>query len=72
VPNSGALTAEQREADEVDLQAGLSGLAAMVGAHRGWASCSPRWRSLPRAIPGAEGAAVTLMSPPNGARRTNA
>lgn len=64
---------DQSEADEVDLQAGLHGLAGMVAGGRGVDELLTEVAEFAaQAIPGADGAAVTLMSPPNGAAHIQA
>ena len=58
------LSAAQREADEVDLYAGLTGVAGIVaGAHGVIAVLGEVAEFARQAIPGVDGAGVTLINP---------
>lgn len=57
------LSAEQHEADEVDLQAGLTGVAGIVAGARGVIAVLGEVAEFAvRAIPGADGAGVTMIN----------
>lgn len=67
MPDGPRFNAEQIEADEIDLQVGLGGLAAMVTAARSLDSSLAEVAGFAaRAIPGAEGAGVTVVRGPGG------
>jgi GAF domain-containing protein len=58
----GSLTAEQTSADEADLQAGIGALAGLVADHLGLPELLAEVAAFAvRAIPGADGAGVTLL-----------
>jgi len=66
LPNEPALTRAQREADNEDLRAGLSGLAGMVAGGRGVNELLAEVAEFAaQAIPGVVGAGVSLLCPPN-------
>jgi GAF domain-containing protein len=67
MPTDPGLTAEQSEADEDDLQTGLNGLAAMVAGARGVEELLTEVAEFAAlAIPGVDGAGVTLIHPVGG------
>jgi GAF domain-containing protein len=69
-PADPALTAEQIEADEEDLRTGLSGLAVMVAGARGVGELLTEVAEFAAlAIPGVDGAGVTLVHPSDGKLR---
>ena len=64
------LRTAQREADEVDLHAGLRGVAGLVAGARGVIDLLGDVADFAtRAIPGVDGAGVALLAPENGAPR---
>jgi GAF domain-containing protein len=64
------LSAEQREADEVDLYAGLTGVAGLVAGARGVIDLLGDVAEFAaRAIPGVDGAGVALIQPQEGTPR---
>ena len=68
-PDQVELSEAQREADEVDLHAGLTGVAGLVsGAHGVLNLLADVAEFAARAIPGVDGAGVTLWHPQQGTR----
>lgn len=67
LPPEPELTPAQREADEVDLHAGLAGVASIVGgAHGMIETLSDVAEFAVQAIPGVDGAGVALLDPREG------
>ena len=65
------MSTAQLEADEVDLHAGLRGLAGMVAGARGVVELLAEVAELRRqAIPGVDGAGVALIDPRKGHRHS--